>query len=469
MNFFLGGNHIHCVGIGGIGLSGLAGILHAKGARVSGSDSEASHITEKLQHTGINVYIGHDGKNLNPDTDVVIHSLAIPETNPELREAKKRRIPIMSYPKAIGELTRSFFTIAICGTHGKSTITALIAKVLIENQFDPTVIVGTKLKELGGQNFRVGKSKLLVLEACEYRRAFLHYTPKIIVLHTLDPDHLDYYRDFEDYLDAFRSFVAKLPEDGYFFGNLDDEDVHEILKSLQTKKFPSHNSFTYSAAYASSDFYLHGDKIVQRNATVAQRLLPLHLKIPGLHNRTNALAAFAVTATLGVAPNDILRSLNRYEGAYRRFEIKGKLGRTLFIDDYAHHPTEISATLQAAREQFPKEKICVVFQPHQYSRTKKLLKEFSTSFKNADCVIISNIYEVRDTAEDKASISPEKFVAEIQKHHKNVRNGDGIPRTIDFLRAHAKKFDVVLTMGAGDVWKIGEALIRKSEERNPKS
>lgn len=454
-------NNIHIVGIGGIGASGLAGIFSAQGKSVSGSDNEASHMTEKLRSSGLNIAIGHNAKNVRPDTDLIIHSLAIPKSNPELREAHKRSIRVISYPEAVGELTRQYYTIAVCGTHGKSTITALIAKILIENHFDPTVIVGTKLKELNGQNFRVGKSKILVLEACEYKRAFLNYYPRVILLHTLDPDHLDYYRDFEDYLDAFRAFAKKLPPDGYFFGNIDDEDVHEIFKSLQKQRFPPHNMFTYSTQYAHSDFYLRGDKIIARTKSTGSRLLPLHLKIPGHHNRTNALAAFAVCSSLGVATNDILRSLNNYEGAYRRFEIKGKFGKTLVIDDYAHHPTEILATLQAAREKFPKQKICVVFQPHQYSRTKKLFKELSRSFKNADAVIIPNIYEVRDTAEDKASISPEKFVAEIRKQHKNVRFGEGIAHTIELLQKEAKKYDVVFTMGAGDVWKIGEALVQK--------
>lgn len=454
-------NNIHIIGIGGIGASGLAGIFSAKGKSVSGSDNEAGHMTEKLRSSGLNINIGHNAKNLRPDTDLVIHSLAIPASNPELREAHKRGIRVMSYPEAVGELTRQYYTIAICGTHGKSTITALIAKILVENHFDPTIIVGTKLKELDGQNFRVGKSKILVLEACEYKRAFLNYHPRVILLHTLDPDHLDYYRDFEDYLDAFRAFAKRLPPDGYFFGNIDDEDVHEIFKSLQTQRFPPHNMFTYSTQYAHSDFYLRGDKIIERTKSTGSRLLPLRLKIPGHHNRTNAIAAFAVCSSLGITANDILRSLNDYEGAYRRFEIKGKFGKTLVIDDYAHHPTEILATLQAAREKFPKQKICVVFQPHQYSRTKKLLKELSRSFKDADAVIIPNIYEVRDTTKDKMSISAEKFVAEIRKHHKNVRFGEGIARTIELLQKEAKRYDVVLTMGAGDVWKVGEALMQK--------
>lgn len=448
--------HIHCLGIGGIGLSALAQILHERGERVSGSDTEASAITEHLEKHGIPVAIGREAQSVaDQKPDFIIHSLALDKNHPALRLARRKKIPTLSYPEAVGKLTREFFTIAICGTHGKSTITAFIAKTLIENNFDPTVIVGTKLKELQGQNYRVGKSKILVLEACEYKRAFLNYFPRVIVLHTLDPDHLDYYKNFNDYLHAFEEFALRLPKDGYFFANLDDEDVHETLQFLQSKKFPTHNIFTYSTKYASSDFYLMGEKVIQRNARVGE----LKLKIPGQHNRSNALAAFAVGAILGIAPVEILKSLNHYDGAFRRFEIKGKLGKTLFIDDYAHHPVEIQATLQAARERFPKEKICVVFQPHQYNRTKNLLKEFASSFEKADSVIIPNIYEVRDRKEDTAAVSTEKLVKEIRKHHKHVENGNGLETTAEWLKKHAKKFDVVFTMGAGDVWKIAEKLL----------
>ncbi|MBI2639236.1 UDP-N-acetylmuramate--L-alanine ligase [Candidatus Peregrinibacteria bacterium] len=448
--------HIHCLGIGGIGVSAIAQILYERGESVTGSDIEASAITEHLQKRGIPVDIGYEVESIaKQNPDLIIHSLALEKNHPALKLARRKKIPLLSYPEAVGKLTREFFTIAICGTHGKSTITALISKMLIENNFDPTVIVGTKLKELNGQNYRVGKSKILVLEACEYKRAFLNYHPRVIVLHTLDPDHLDYYRDFNDYLHAFGEFAMRLPNDGYFFANLDDEDVHQTLQLLQAKKFPPHNLFTYSSRYASSDFYLMGEKIIQRNARVGE----LHLKIPGEHNRSNALAAFAVGATLGIAPPDILKSLNHYEGALRRFEVKGKFGKTLFIDDYAHHPVEIQATLQAARERFPKEKICVVFQPHQYNRTKNLLKEFAASFEKADSVIIPNIYEVRDRKEDTAAVSTEKLVKEIRKRHRHVENGNGLEKTAEWLKKHAKKFDVVFTMGAGDVWKIAEKLL----------
>ena len=427
---------IHFIGIKGIGISALAGVLKTYGYRISGSDNE----------TG-----GHNKRNITSDIDFVIYSLAIPKNNPELLEARRRKISTLSYPEAVGELTKYFFTVAVCGTHGKSTITSMIAKVLIENNFDPTVIVGTKLKELNGNNFRIGKSRILILEACEYKDAFLNYSPSSIILSTLDPDHLDYFKNFEDYKKSFRIFSEKLPKNGYFMGNLDDEDVHEIFKNLQMKAFPTYNMFTYSTKHNHSNFYLNGKQIMQHGEKVGE----LNLKIPGEHNRSNALAVFAICRILSnITPKNILRSLNNYKGSFRRFEIKGKIGKTIIVDDYGHHPAEIEATLQAAREKFPNKKICVVFQPHQYSRTKKLFKEFGLCFSKADYVIIPNIYEARDKTVDKKSVSAEELVAEIKRHNTNVIFGDGLKNTIKYLKQNYKKFDVIITMGAGDVWKV---------------
>lgn len=445
---------VHCIGIGGCGLSGLAQFFAKKGAKVSGSDSTASSITNMLKASGIRIAIGHEDAHIPEKTDLVIHSLAIPHDNPELKIARKRGLKILTYPQAVGGLTPKFYTIAVCGTHGKSTVTAMIAKILIENNFDPSVLVGANLKELGNSNFRLGKSKILVLEACEYRRAFLEYSPHLIVLHTLDPDHLDYYKNFKDYLSAFRSFAGRLPNDGYFFANLDDEDVHDIASHMQRKKFPSYNLFTYASRYANATYYLKDRTIMRRG----ERVGDLDLKIPGAHNRSNALAAFSVASQFGIAAADILRSLNNYTGASRRFEFIGTLGQTQIIDDYGHHPAEISATLAAAREKYPKGRICVVFQPHQYSRTRQLLKEFGGTFKQADFVIIPDIYASRDTGKDIRAISPERLVAEIKRNHIRAVYGGGLEKTAGYLQKHSHEFDVIITMGAGDVWRVSRAL-----------
>lgn len=435
-------------------MSGLAALMKEKGKKVSGSDKEENASTHFLKKLKVKIFKGHSEKNVGT-AHVVIRSLAVSDSNPEVRAARLKKIPVITYPEAVGELTQDYYTIAICGTHGKSTTTAMIAKTLIENNFDPTVIVGTKLKELGGQNYRLGKSSIFVLEACEYKRAFLHYNPRVIVLHTLDPDHLDYYKNFADYLSAFKEFVHKLPSEGYLFSNSDDPDVAKLTKEVVGKHPRPPNLFGYGTS-KDAYFSLQEKNIFKNNIFAGD----LHLKIPGQHNRMNALAAFSVSSTLGITPTFALKSLNNYGGASRRFEMKGKLGKTLFIDDYGHHPAEIQATLQAAREQFPKEKICVVFQPHQYNRTKNLLKEFGKAFTLADLVIVPNIYGVRDSKEDAAAVSPEMLVKEIKKHKTPALYGEGLENTAALVKEMHKEFDVVFTMGAGDVWKIADELIK---------
>lgn len=446
--------------MGGSGMSALAGILLAHGIRMSGSDREDNARLGVLRDFGAEIIVGqHNAKNIPLSTEAVIHSLAIPDDNPELLEARKRGIPVFNYPQVVGALTKKFNTIAICGTHGKTTTTAMIAKILIEANFDPTVIVGSELHELGGSNFRVGKSPLLVLEACEYERAFLNYSPQTIVLTSLDPDHLDYYKDFKDYMSAFHAFAKRLPRDGYFFGNLDDEDVHEVLKELQRRAFPQYNTFTYSHDYAVSDYYID-----EKNNTIYHKGVlqgTLELRVPGAHNRANALAAFGVGKNCGVAAGDILASLKKYAGAARRFELKGVLGKTQIIDDYGHHPAEVKATLQAAREKYPNAKLCLVFQPHQLSRTIKLLDEFTQSFKEATTVIVPNIYAARDSAEDAQEMSAEKFVSHLQQAGVNAEYGNGLEETTQRLKSDYKKYDVIMVMGAGDVWKIAKNLTEK--------
>lgn len=447
---------IHIIGIGGIGTSALASILLRQGRTVSGCDQKESVITQQLQTDGITIVTG-DSDTLPSGTSEVIYSLAVPKDHLQLKEAQKKNIPIFSYPEAVGKLTQELFTIAISGTHGKSTITSMVSKVLIDNLFDPSVIVGTLLKELDGRNFRFGKSKMLVLESCEYMRAFLNYSPRIILLNTLDPDHLDYYKDFKDYISAFDEFIERLPRDGYFLANLDDEDVHHVLRRLQERHFPQYNVFTYSSKYPSSTFYLDGKSVYREGKNIGE----FQLLVPGVHNRMNALGAFAVCSVLGVAPNAIIASLDAYAGAYRRFEMKGKIGNTVIIDDYGHHPVEIRATLQAAREKFGKGHVCVVFQPHQYNRTKKLFNEFSQAFTDANTVIISDIYKVRDSEKDVTSVTAESLVSAIKKNHPKgtIIYGDGMANTLQYLKKNHKKFDAILTMGAGDITDLANDLV----------
>lgn len=426
---------IYMIGIGGSGMSGLARILKEQNM-VSGSDAGAAATLTKLEQEGIQVFYDQKPENLPQEIDVVIKTAAVDEKNSELQEVRRRGLKCLDYSEAVGELTKQYKTVSIAGTHGKTTTTALLTAMMQAAHLDPTVIVGANIKELDNRNARLGRGKYFILESCEYRRAFLNYTPHIIILTNVEADHLDYYKDLEDYLSAFSDFIQKLPEDGLIIANEHDQNIKNLLKDFKKCK------------------------VIWYNMPKSE----LALKIPGKHNQMNASAVIALTNELNIDPAITLQALCSYTGSSRRFENKGTYGKTILIDDYGHHPTEIRTTLQAAREKFgPNAKILAVFQPHQYSRTFKLLDDFSESFKAVDQVIIPNIYEARDTAEDKASINEEQLVAEINKKSGNAIDGSGMAKTLEYLRQHASKFDVIITMGAGDVFKLAEALANSND------
>jgi UDP-N-acetylmuramate--alanine ligase len=448
-NIFKKFRNIHCIGIGGSGLSGLAQILKKNGCKVSGSDKINSAALTRLAKENIKVYVGHKAGNLPAKTDLVIYSSAIPKTNPELKKAIKQKIPSMTYSKAVGLLSENYRTISVCGTHGKTTTTALAAAAMIAAKKDPTVIVGSLVKELGGQNYRVGKSEYLVVESCEHFRNFLTYNPKIIVITNIEADHLDYYKDLADYKSAFRTFIEKLPADGLLIANSDDRNVKDIVKDFRKSKMVLYGR------NVKSDYRLVGKYIVSKNKKIAE----IDLKIPGDHNLMNAAAVIALSSELKLDLGRVTKALCSFRGSARRFELKGIVNKTHIIDDYAHHPTEISVTLKALREKYGKKsKILCIFQPHQYSRTRLLLKDFAKAFKDADEVIIPNILRVRDKASDIESMTPEKLVREISKNHSRARYLKNFKATEIYAKKHLKDFDVIITMGAGDVWKISAAL-----------
>lgn len=418
--------NIHFIGIGGIGTSAVAQILNEKGKNISGSDTIQSDLTKTLKLKGIKVSIGHNENYITKKHQLVIYSPAIPKTNPELKKAKKIKIKTISYPQALGELSKEYFTIAVAGAHGKSTTTAMIALTLTKAELDPTVVIGTKIREFGNQNFRKGKGKYLVVEACEYRRSFLNINPDILIITNIEAEHLDYYKNLADYVKAFNQLAKKVPKNGKIIANLTDKNIKPALKGVKAK-------------------------IVKINKD-----LKLNPKVPGKFNITNAQFAATACEEVGITTKNITKAINDFKGTWRRMEYKKvRLGKTKFIDDYAHHPTEIKTTLTAIREQFPKEKILVIFQPHQYSRTRLLLKDFGKSFSNVDEVIIPNIYRVRDTEKDVKSISPQDLVDEINKHHKNkAKYENSLEKTAQFIKQNHSKYDLIVTMGAGDIDKI---------------
>ena len=409
--------NVHCIGIGGIGLSAIARYCHSNGANVSGSDGSSSRITDDLQKDGIKVFIGHDSSQVGGDVDLVIYSIAVTDSNPELIEAKSRGIKCMSYPEALGTLTQEYTTIAVCGTHGKTTTTAMIASMLKACGKSPTVIVGSLLSD-GGTNFIKGDSEYLVVEACEYKRSFLNLHPTHIVVTNIDEDHLDYYKDLADIQNAFQEFANKLPSNGFLI---------------------THNDVSLN----SSAKKVNADVLDGKN---------IELSVLGEHNKRNAQLALSLALSLGLLEQDARNGLKSFAGTWRRLEYMGTQKGAIMYDDYGHHPTEIMATLQAIREKYPsgKFKLVAVFQPHLYSRTKLLLNEFAGAFTLADKICVLPIYAARE--KDDGTISSHDLVEEMDNSI-YMENFDEVKNYID---KNCHSGSIVLTIGAGDVYKIHE-------------
>ncbi len=452
---------IHFIGIGGIGVSALARYYLAQGAEVSGSDLAHSEITADLAARGGRVILGaHSSFNIPQGTDRVIYTAATPKTNLELKEAKRRKIPMQTYAEAVGDLTRQFKTITISGSHGKSTTTAMTALVLEDGWCDPTVIIGAKMSEYGDSNFRHGRGGYLVLEADEWNKSFLHYSPEIAVVTNIDAEHLDTYKTVGAVEKTFTEYLSKVPAHGVIIANADDERTRRVAKKFGAR-----------AIWYSTD-------------SADGALLKTILKVPGAHNVANALAAQAVGRTLGIPETAILKALTRFRGAWRRFEFKGMLNpvrsqtpeasadafphRTshgvngaFVFSDYAHHPTEIAATLAAARERFPLRRIWCVFQPHQYQRLKYLWEDFLGAFDLADRVCLLPVYDVagRETKAAKNSVNSEKLVDALAARGKRVSYAASFADAATLLRAEVRPGDAVLVMGAGDIYHLTDYLI----------
>lgn len=420
--------NIHCVGVKGTGLSALAGVLREEGKTITGSDTTGPP---------------HEAKNITSNIELIIYSAAVPEDNVERMAGHSLGIPQLSYPEALGILTGEYKTIAICGTHGKTTTTAMIATIL-KDVIDPTVLVGAYVPELDGKNYRVGKGEYLIIEACEYQRHFLYYHPSVVVLTNIEIDHLDYFEDEKDYLDAFNSFLLRIVEGGRIIANMDDQNIQKVCEWISRER-PDIDIIPFGRKHTAFNLF--------------------HLTIPGDHNKYNATAAFLAAKDVAkINTKKAIQQLNEFKGASRRFEQFLSPTGQVIIEDYAHHPTAINATLKAAREKFgPDKKILCIFQPHQYSRTIKLLNRFSTSFTYADEVIIPNIYQVRDSEKDIQTMSPEKFVEEISKHHPSTFYGHGLERTVQDIQNRIEEFDVIIIMGAGDITDIAKQLKSSSK------
>lgn len=448
---------VHMIGIGGIGMSGIAEVLLAMNFKVSGSDKLLSETTDRLQNLGAEIFEGHSEENIKDDVDVVVYSSAVTQDNVEIIEAKRRKIPVIRRAEMLAELMRLKYGIGIAGTHGKTTTTSMVGLVMLEGGFDPTVIVGGKLSGFGGTNARLGYGEFIVVEADEFDRSFLQLTPAIAVITTMDSEHLDIYKDLDDIKEAFIEFANKVPFYGFVVLCLDEESLQDILPYLKRKVITY--GLTSQADVRAYDISFNRNQSNFKVRYKDEYLGEINLKIPGLHNVKNSLVAVTIAKELGINFDVIKSALNKFTGVYRRFEIKGEVNNILVIDDYAHHPTEVSTTLSAIRSGWER-RIVAVFQPHLYTRTRDFYKDFAKSFLNSDVFICTDVYPARE--DPIQGISGQLITDAATKFgHKNVvyiKEKELIP---DELMKYVKEGDIVITMGAGDIYKFGEKFLEK--------
>lgn len=441
---------VHFIGIGGIGVSAIARMMLLEGKEVGGSDIERSSITDELEKLGAKIFIGHSAENIADDTDLVVYTIAIDRENPELKKASLlgNGITELTYPEMLGLISQNYYTVAVAGTHGKTTTTAMIAKIATDANLNPTVVVGSLLKD-SGSNFIAGNPKhnmsgkkpLFIVEACEYRRSFLNLSPNILVITNIEEDHLDYYKDLVDIQNAFSELAGKLGKDDFLICNTNDKNLTSVIKIAKCVVIDYSSKNVIGIGGLTSD------------------TSKLNLKIQGAHNQENAKVALAVARALKISEDSVISSLEKFDGVWRRFEYKGKTEKgALVYDDYAHHPTEIRAILRAMREKFPDKTIIAVIQPHQHSRVKFLLNDFAESFVDADNIIVTPIYVAREKP-DK-SINNQILADKIKQFNPNTQHMNDFSEIEQYLKKHSEKDDIIITIGAGDIYKIAENMIQ---------
>jgi UDP-N-acetylmuramate--alanine ligase len=451
--------HLHFIGIGGIGMSGIAEVLLNLGYQISGSDIKLSATTERLTRLGAQVYEGHAAANVGTAKAVVVSS-AIDPQNPELLEARRLKIPVIPRGELLAELMRLKYGIAIAGSHGKTTTTSMTATVLNTAGLDPTVVVGGKTASMGGSNARVGQSDFLVVESDESDGSFLKLSPILAVVTNIDREHLDHYATIDEIRVAFLEFIQKVPFYGAAILCLDDENIQQLLPLVNRRTITYGQSSQAALEIVDADCGAFESRFTVRGRR--QDLGRFHLRVPGLHNVLNATAAIAVGLELEVPIDTIRQAIAAYTGVDRRFQTRGQARGVTVIDDYGHHPTEIRATLAAA-------KLCnfgrvlAVFQPHRYTRTQHLLDEFAKSFHQADLVFVLDIYAASEAP--IAGITAEVLAQRIRDcGHRSVEYTGGIEQTADAVVRKSRERDLVLTLGAGNVWQVGERVLEKLRE-----
>jgi UDP-N-acetylmuramate--alanine ligase len=454
---------IHFIGIGGISMSGFAEYLHTLGFKVSGSDSHQSKITDHLEELGIQIFLGQKPSNISSDIEVVVYTAAIAADNEEFMEVKRQGIPMLSRAEMIGQVMLNFDNaVAVSGTHGKTTTTSILSNIFMDANLDPTISVGGILDSIGG-NIRMGKSEHFITEACEYTNTFLQFNPKRSIILNIDADHLDFFKDLEDIRNSFHLFAKRLPKDGQLFINGDIDRLDELTSDLDCEIItygfidPAYrvDNRTYDIAadriefddhsMGSYDLYYRG-KYIDR----------IKLNIIGLHNVSNSLPAIGLALEVGIPIETIKQALNFFQNSKRRFEYKGEIGGVTIIDDYAHHPTEVTATLKAALN-YPHKTLWCVFQPHTYTRTRQHLTEFAEALSIADKIVLSDIYAARE--KNPGDISSKDLVRELEKLGKEVYYFPCFDDIENFLLQNCINGDLLITMGAGDIVSVGENLL----------
>ena len=457
--------HVHFIGIGGVSMSGLAELLKSKGFTVSGSDRQASVLTDRLTSLGIRVDIGQKAENITDDIDVVVYTAAIHPDNPEYRACVDKQIPLMDRAELLGQISRTYpVSIGVSGTHGKTTTTSMIALMLMEAGLDPTVSVGGTLAAIGG-NLRIGQSGTFLYEACEYTNSFLKFYPTDICILNIDEDHLDFFKDLDDIRHSFRLFAERLPKDGRLIINGELPQLPEFLAGLDVDtvtygllrdgESAESAPYTFAAGNVSYDELGHPSYDLYVRGSLVGRI---GLGVPGIHNVANSLAAIAEGYFRGIDIDTMKAALLRFTGTDRRFQIKGTVNGVTIVDDYAHHPTEIRATLMAAKS-YPHKSVWCVFQPHTYTRAKLLRKEFVQALSLADKIVMADIYAAREI--DDGTVSSADLRDDLLALGKEAYYFPGFEEIEKFLLKNCVNGDLLITMGAGDIVKVGDSLLRK--------
>lgn len=452
-------SHVHLIGIGGISMSGLAEILLKEGYTVSGSDMNSSLIIDKLKKQGANIYTDHKKENIQ-GADLIIYTDAISNDNPELLEAKKNGITTLDRGTFLGKLMKNYDkSIAVSGTHGKTTTTSMLATILNKSSLEPTILLGGELDEIGG-NVKIGSRNLVLTEACEYKGNILKYQPTMAIILNMEEDHLDYFKNIDHIVDTFKEYANSLDEDGHLIINIDDKNAYKVIKDSKCNivTFGINNKADYTAENIS--FTDEGYPRFVLNIKDKGKF-PITLNVMGIHNVYNSLASIAAAHTYNVPVESIINSMQYYKGTHRRLETKGYINGIKIMDDYAHHPTEIKAALNALRKS-TSQKLWCVFQPHTYSRTKLLLEQFSESFYEADKVIIADIYASRE--KDTGLIHSTSLVNLLKEKNVEAIYLKSFEEIKNYLFDNMEDGDVLVTMGAGNIYKLGELMLEESKK-----